>query len=282
MESKRRTLIAVVAGVSLVLATTLLSVIGRTTPDLSTAVADGNHAQAQLLLDGGAEPNGQVLNGFAPLMRASIRDDGRMVRLLIEAGADTEIRASAGGLTPLHAAAVADSADALTALIEQGADLDARSVSGRNALDHAAAAGSVRAIEVLSAAGVDVNTPSEVYVNLPGYPPDQGPAPIAIAAGAGRLEAVEALLALGADVDALSKRGQTALLHAIASGQSADVVALLLQSGADPTTPLICVTGCAEPEADVLELARRFGAPDVVELLEDHVEGELAVAADSP
>lgn len=234
VDTKRRTLTALVAAAALVLATGLLSVVGRTRPDLSEAVADGDYRLTRVLLAAGAEPDQPVVGGFTPLMRAAIRDDGPMVELLIGSGADIEARASAGGLTPLHVAAVADSPEALQVLIDAGADLDSRSRSGRNALDHAAALGSVRAISVLSQAGIDLNAQSEAFVQIPGHPGDAGPTPLATAARAGQLEAVETLLRLGADVDGQSKRGQTALLQAIASGQSEEMITLLLDSGATP------------------------------------------------
>ncbi|MGI9595801.1 MAG: ankyrin repeat domain-containing protein [Acidimicrobiales bacterium] len=234
MDSKRRTLAAVLAAFALLLATGLLSVVGRTRPDLSEAVADGDYEQTRVLLNGGAEPDQPIVQGFTPLMRAAIRDDGPMVKLLVGAGAEIEARASAGGLTPLHTAAIADSPEAMQVLIDAGADLDVRSRSGRNALDHAAASGSVRAISVLSAAGIDVNAQSEAFVQIPGHPGDAGPTPLAIAARAGQLQAVETLLGLGANVDGQSKRGQTALLQALASGQSEEMITLLMDSGATP------------------------------------------------
>lgn len=264
-----------------VLATALLSVAGRTETDLSAAVADGNHGLVRVLLEQGADPDLPVVKGFTPVMRAGIRNDAKMVRLLAEAGADVNATSSSGGMTALHSAALVDSVDALEELIGAGAEITARSANGYNALDHAAASGSIRTIALLTEAGLDPDGKSQGFINIPGFPSDAGPTPLALAANAGHLAAVQALLGLGAEVDGPSERGQTPLLQAVATKQPPEMVSLLLSAGADPTVVSMCVSGCARSDTDVLGWARRLGKEDVVSLLEDHLGTELT-AADQP
>ena len=273
MDTRRRAVGAGLAVAAVVLATVLLSSVGRSTRDLSQAVVEGNHRLARVLLDGGADPDEPRVSGFTPLMRAAIRDDGEMVRLLAAGGADLEATSRAGGMTPLHAASVADAGSAVAVLIEHGADTSARSLSGRSAVDHAAAAGSTGALRALAAAGVDLNAPSGALAQTPGYPTDVGPTPLALAVRAGHLDAATVLLDLGAEVDAVSERGQTPLLQAVATDQPAELVEVLLAAGADPGVRASCRASCTLPEADVVGWARRLSSPGVVALLERATAG---------
>lgn len=275
MESTKRVIGATMAVGVIAAATLLLALAGRTEPDLSVAVVEGRHAQVRILLGQNVEVDQPVVGGFTPLMRAAVRDDEAMVRLLADGGADVEAVAPAGGLTPIHVAAIADAPEAIRALIEAGAEIDRPSRSGRRAIDHAAAAGSVDAIIALAEAGVDLDTRSHAYVQLPGYPTDLGPTPLATAARFGHVDAVDALLALGASVDGRSARGQTALLQAVAANQAPELIVVLLEAGADTEVRSTCVSACVGVERDALGWARRLASPDVVALLEDRRAGVL-------
>ena len=274
MESRHRRLGAATAATVIVVATVALAGVGRVEPDLSRSVAEGDHAQVEVLLGRRVDPDEPVVNGFTPLMRAAVRDDATMLRLLIDGGADIEAAAPTGGLRALHMAAIADAPDAVRTLIDAGADRNARSRSGRGVLDHAAAAGSVGAIVALAEYGLDLDAPSAAYVQLPGFPTDLGPTPLATAARAGHLGAVEALLELGASVDGRSARGQTALLQAIGAGQSAELVGVLLAAGADAEVSAACASACVGPEADALGWARLLASDEVVLLIERCVAGQ--------
>ena len=137
-----------------------------------------------------------------------------------------------------------------------------------NTLEHAAAGGSSSAIVTIAATGADLNEQSEIVTLGHGYPIDRGSTALGIAARAGHIEAVRTLLELGADVDAPSLVGQTPLQLAIFSGQSSELVAMLLNAGADPAVRASCRTRCSYEEAEALTRARRLGDPEVVPLLE--------------
>ena len=231
-------------------------------------MVEGRHTQVQILLGQRADADRPRVAGFTPLMRAAVRNDGAMIELLADGGADLEAVAPTGGLTPLHIAAIADAPDAIRSLLVAGADLGARSRSGRSALDHAAATGSVGAIIALVGGGADLDARSEAYVQLPGYPTDLGPTPLATAARAGHVDAVETLLQLGASVDGRSRRGQTPLLVAVAAGQPAELIDVLRAAGADPRIRSSCRSACRRSDTDALGWARRLADDDVVELLE--------------
>ncbi len=242
--------------------------VGSSPPaSLAEAVASGDLDGAVTLIEAGADPDEPRSQGFTPLMRAAIRDDAPMAQLLLDAGADlnaTEL----GGLTALHVAAEADSTAALDVLIAAGADPEDRSTNGMNALEHAASAGSVDVIEAIAATEVDLDARSAIVTGGHGYPRDTGSTALGIAARAGHLDAVVELLELGADVDASSETGHTPLLLAIFSGQSPELVSVLLAAGADPTATATCDAGCSHDDGDAIEWARRLGHDDLIPLLE--------------
>ncbi len=234
---------------------------------LSDAVVAGDLDAAQIILDGGADPDSPRVHGFTPLQRAILRDDPAMIALLLESGANPEAVALEG-LTAIHVAGEAGAAEALGLLVGAGADLDARSVNGMNAIDHAAAGGDPATIEVLVAAGADLDTQSGVVTQGHGYPIDTESTPLGIAARAGHTEAVVALLDLGAKVDAPSGAGHTPLLLAVFGGSPPELVQALLDAGADPTVRAVCVERCSTAGGDALHWARHLGRSDLVPLLE--------------
>jgi ankyrin repeat protein len=233
---------------------------------LSEVVASGDLDLARVLLDGGSDPDEPRWQGFTPLMRAAIRNDVRMVALLLESGADPEATALEG-LTPLHVAAEAGAADAVRRLLEAGADLSVRSHNGMNTLEHAAAAGRGDVIVVVAETGVDLDAQSQIITQGHGYPVDEGSTALGIAARAGSVDAITALLDGGASVDAPSRIGHTPLLGAIFSGQPPEIIALLLDAGADPTVTASCRTRCSYEEGDALTWAVRIGDPETIPLI---------------
>ena len=75
-------------------------------------------------------------SGATALMAAAEAGHADAVELLLDAGADPDIRRD-GGLTALMFAAASGSLRAVTSLLDAGADPAARDASGRSALEHA-------------------------------------------------------------------------------------------------------------------------------------------------
>lgn len=242
--------------------------------ELSEAIAAGDPAVMGCLLESGTNPNEPNALGLTPLMQAAARDESGMITALVAAGADLDVTTGAGW-TAMHIAARADAPGALAALQAAGADLRSRSADGMSALDHAADAGSVSAVEHLIDEGLDPDRRSAFITQGHGYPRSQGLTPLTLAVRAGRPEAVDTLLRLGAHVDATTSSGHTPLLIAVFSGQSPELVASLLDAGADPHARAACIRACSVGGADgldALEWARELGRNRLIPLLEASTE----------
>ncbi|HSJ34985.1 MAG TPA: ankyrin repeat domain-containing protein [Acidimicrobiia bacterium] len=241
---------------------------------MSEAIASGDRAGVGCLLENGTDPDEPNALGLTPLMQAAARDESGMVADLVSAGADLNATTGAGW-TAIHIAARADAPGALAALQAAGADPRSRSTDGMSTLDHAADAGSVAVVEYLIGEGLDPDRRSAFITQGHGYPRSEGLTPLALAVRAGRREAVETLLRLGADVDATTSSGHTPLLIAVFSGQSPELVAALLDAGADPRTRAACIQACSVGDADgldALEWSRELGRNRLIPLLEASTE----------
>jgi hypothetical protein len=96
-------------------------------------------------------------NGSTPLHYAAANGHIEIARLLLQNGADVDVKNN-NGYTPLHWAAEQDNVDILHFLVENGADLEAQSNSGRRALHSAAFNGDLPFIqELISRYHVDIN-----------------------------------------------------------------------------------------------------------------------------
>ncbi|XP_024520504.1 ankyrin repeat and protein kinase domain-containing protein 1-like [Selaginella moellendorffii] len=157
----------------------------------------------------------------SPLHVAIASGRPEMVQLLLEFGANVEVR-DRFGKTPMHEAAAAGQTLAMELLLANGANTEARTESvGWTALHFATYAHHLDAVRILLAKGADVNSTAG--------PEERTALHIATAGGAQRC--LKQLLERGANPNAVTATGQTAL-H-IAAGQ-ADVAAsrLLIQHGA--------------------------------------------------
>jgi len=151
-----------------------------------------------------------------------------LVQLLIEAGADPNMRNGFGD-TVLATAASFGAPDAvLRLLLDAGADVHSRSERGSTALMSAAAARTAtpETLRILIEAGADVNARSEHGWSALMY----------AATEATDHEMLRVLIDAGADVNA---RGgfdnRTILMHAATLNSNPDVLTVLLEAGADPT-----------------------------------------------
>jgi len=148
---------------------------------LHVAAYDGQTAQAEALLAGGAQVNATDKRGQTPLHLAAAKAREEVTELLLEQGADVNAK-NDDGVTPLHWAAQNGHVEVVELLLDRGAEIDAKdSVFGMTPLHWAAFYGEVAAAEVLLQRGAAVNardnrgeTPLEaaragleIWANLP-------------------------------------------------------------------------------------------------------------------
>ena len=102
---------------------------GRT--ELMNAVIDGDDARVRMLLDAGAEPDDVDKAGWCALHFAAQECSETMVRMLVNAGTNLELRENYGN-TPLMRAVsnYRGGAEVISTLLEAGANPDAENNSG--------------------------------------------------------------------------------------------------------------------------------------------------------
>lgn len=241
--------------------------------DLSGAVFIGDLAAVKQALTEGADPNAQdPQSGSTMLSIAALMGHTEVVALLLEHGADVNVKSRDGG-TALHAAAFLGRVETVKLLLEKGADTTLRDGRGGIAIDGAkldwtfakgiiamlqlevdeaeVKAGRNKVIELLSGqpsnssqshnlwevvAAVDLSAIKDALddgVDLNAQDPQFGSTPLSWAALMGHTEVVALLLERGADVNAQNRDGATPL-HSAAFLGRAETVKLLLEKGADP------------------------------------------------
>ncbi len=157
--------------------------------------------------------------GLTPLMRAATDGaGGRVLRCLVAARADVNLRDTTQDRTSLWIAASFGHAEAVEALARLGGDVDAASepkVFDATPMWIAAVGGYTAVIEALGRLGADVNRAAK-----------DGRTPMYMAADGGHTAAIEALGKLGADVNRADNYGATPLFAAGAAGHTAAIEAL--------------------------------------------------------
>jgi ankyrin repeat protein len=279
---------ALVSALALVALPALAGADGRraeadgTTP-LHRAVYRGDLRQARALLQAGARADAANRYGVTPLSLAAGAGNAELVQLLIESGASVRAADAAlrDGQTTLMLAARAGNVDVIGVLLKHGAAPNATERrTGTTALMWAALDDRGDAIHALVRGGANVDARSTL-TSFPHTPPgvigdplEEGSSyvgqtvlpkgswtPLMYAARQGARAAVAALAEAKADLDAADPDGATALALAAINGH-ADVVALLLEKGANPNladrtgmTPLYAAV-------DLHTMQLGFGRPD--------------------
>lgn len=103
-----------------------------------------------------SDVNAVIANGTTPLMKASHAGQVEIVRALIEAGSQLEIR-NADGNNALWLACVGGHLNVMNVLIGAGINIDNRNDNGATPLMYAASAGKAAVVERLLAAGADIS-----------------------------------------------------------------------------------------------------------------------------
>lgn len=234
---------------------------------LMYAALYGSPTLVKQLLDAGADPNVRNHAGATALTWAV--DDVEKVRLLAGAGADVN-SSSDFGRTPLMLAAQGGWAPTVKLLLERGAEATA------GALTAAAFRGNLEVVRLLLAAGARDNNGAARLAALRADSREcldamaavSRPAPLTGGllgvlppAATGHPEAIQAALERGADVNARDAKSRTALMLAVISDTlPAASLRLLLDRGADPAAK-------APSGLTALDFARRLGRTHVVDAL---------------
>ena len=118
----------------------------------------------RLLLESGADTNVKTVHGGSALIQASWTGCTECVRLLLKAGADKDAMNDHDGHTSLIVAAMCGHTDCVRLLLEAGADKRTKDAQGLTALAHARAKRNQTIIGLLTAS--DVVLPSAIAVAL--------------------------------------------------------------------------------------------------------------------
>ncbi len=118
---------------------------------LGLAAFLGGPGAVRVLLEYGADPDDDADNPFGvrPVHAAGAAHDHETMRLLLEAGADPNLRQK-GGFVPLHEAAHSDDVEMARLLLDHGADPALTADDGRDARQIAADDGSTRVAALLA------------------------------------------------------------------------------------------------------------------------------------
>ncbi|PNH01635.1 Ankyrin-1 [Tetrabaena socialis] len=193
--------------------------------------------RGHLLTDTPSSPLCCTQEGRAPLHTAVVGGHKEAVEVMINAGADVDVKdkvpwgvaggeaceglEACAGATPLHIASQGSSADIAEVLLRAGADADVKDKKLATPLHVASVHGRVAVAEALVRAGADVGAK------------DKGESsPLHVAGLHGQAEVAEALLRAGADVGAVDKNQWTPLHAASSKGHTA-VVKVLMRAKAN-------------------------------------------------
>lgn len=174
---------------------------------LADAAATGDVDRVKVLLDAGANPNGdRTVVPMPSFLRAeSPFDDNSPSSFRI----------------PLHNAVEVNEIEIVRLLIAAGVNVQAVDTGGRTALFSARSSEVAR---VLVDTGLDVEAQDCL-----------GWTPLVAAINDGSLEGVKALLSVGANMNATHDRGFTVFMSAVSSSErSLEIMKVLVQAGADP------------------------------------------------
>ncbi|KAK3707864.1 hypothetical protein LTR37_011866 [Vermiconidia calcicola] len=261
------------------------------------AASRGHDKTVTLLLDHGADINGQNMHQETALFRACRLGHEQTVRVLLSRGANVHVKDS-GADTALHEAASAGVEGPVKLLLDYGADPFARNRYGQTALFEATWAGHEVIVRLLLDVGAKINDKDTLLglkmlscVARAGHEgilrllihrgagfKDKDDA-LRCAAKTGEVAAVQLLLDHGANPNTLDARGRTALSEARRSYRTSEaVVGILLDYGADVShrdgdgnSVLHWAASCSKQLA--LRLLQEFG----VDIHTRNLRGETAL-----
>ena len=216
----------------------------------AVAIEDDDLDKVRALLDSGLSPDTHIdfgENFETPLMKAARSGTLEIARLLLDRGADVNVR-DREQATALEAAVSRDQTAMVALLLEKGADPNTVNKYMQSALSNAAAAGNLEVTEMLLKAKAKPELPGLVLT------------PMMFGAFAGNTDLIRLLVRYGANVNYAAKEtGQSALTSAITAGKP-EVVAVLIELGANVNQQA--------PDGDTpLKMAKNGDQDDVVAML---------------
>ena len=178
---------------SLLLVLSVTTIEATTDPALLSAVKHGDAAAVAAALKRKVDVNAPLADGATALHWAALRDDHRIVDLLIGAGANVNA-ANEYGVTPMALAAENGSAPMIERLLKAGGKANVAASTGGTPLQIAARVGARNAVKILVAHGADVNAREAT----------RGQTALMWAVWEQHPDVVQLLIELGADVHARS------------------------------------------------------------------------------
>ena len=216
-----------------------------------------NHLKAlRELIDSGTDLNVFDDNKLSLLHRMAMEGNFEIGKLLIENGAEIDIKDGKWGSSPLLFAAQAGKTRFVELLLNFGADLNSKSGNGKTALHFASAEGRIDTVKLLLHHGIDINAKTQTGNNCLHY-----------AVVNNRIAITKILISNSVEINTKGADGQTALHHASYEG-NIEIMKLLLENGAkvnlldkDKDTPLhMVIHGSKNYNIDAIKLLIDHGA----------------------
>jgi len=202
--------------------------INYTRYPLHAAISLDKHQAAKFFLANNYDINQFNDDSFSPLMIAVIKNNLSLVRLLLERGADVNLKTPTNSFVAISRAIYLDTTDVLELLIEYGANVNHQSPRGEPLLIYAMRDYQLDAMKVLLAAGADVS-----YIDNDGWTVLHQAVDCRQHRDDDNGALVKLLIDAGADVNQQLASGSTPLALAVSHNHLAQVK-LLLAAGADP------------------------------------------------
>ena len=187
---------------------------------LHVTCQEGSLKVVKLLLEAGADTELCGRDGSTALHFAAQAGQSEVVQLLLKSGANTDVLDHQQS-TPLLFAAEHGHLEVVRLLLKSRADKDKFDRQGRTPLLFATYSGHLKVVQLLLEADADKEMSDR-----------HGTTPLLLAAYVGHLEQVRMLLEAGADKETSDHDGATPLLLAVEQGHL-EVVRVLLEAGAD-------------------------------------------------
>ena len=193
--------------------------VNSATALLTTCFFGLEHAAEALLVSGEGQVNVTTHMGTTPVIRAAATGHPRLVRMLLDRGADPTLANWYGNA--LSCAAEAGHCNTIQELLDFGIDINLRDAYGRTALHCAATNGHEDALKLMIEHGADIEALDR-----------NGEMLWHILALEGHIRAMRFLLDKGFDPETKCKNGMTAL-HCAASQGHTKVIRMLIDQGVD-------------------------------------------------